>query len=90
MSQTLLTSTQAGAKVGLSAKAFNERLYQKGILNKRGRPSRKHKGVYKPFWELLDTRYGRNIPSHYNVNSVRFYESMLPELFVKVEIGELL
>ena len=90
MSVVLLTSTQAGAKAGLSAKAFNELLYKKKILNKRGRPSKKQKGVFKPFWELLDLKYGQNIKSHHNVNNVKFYESMLPTLFDAVGIRGLI
>lgn len=85
----LLTSTQAAAKAGLSAKAFNELLYKNKILNKRGRPSKKNPKLFKPFWDLLDTRYGRNIASYHNVNNVRWYESMLPELFEKVGLGGL-
>jgi hypothetical protein len=87
MSQVLLTSTQVASKIGLSAKAFNELLYKKGILNKRGRPSKKHKGVFKPFWYLLEPTYGKNIKSHHNVNNVKFYEHTLLSLFKEIGVG---
>jgi len=86
----LLTSTQAAAKAELSAKAFNELLYKKEILNKRGRPSKKNPQIFKPFWFLLDLKYGRNYPNAHGGNTVKFYENMLPTLFRAVGRGGLI
>ena len=85
----LLTSTQVAAKVGLSAKVFNELLYKKEILNKRGRPSKKNPQTFKPFWFLLDLKYGQNNPNPHGGNTVKFYENMLPTLFTAVGRGGL-
>lgn len=89
MKKVLLNSTQAGARVGLSAIYFNELLYKKGVLNKRGRRSQKNPKNFKPYWDLLDLKYGTNNPTPYGGNNVKFYDNMLPTLFKYVGVGSL-
>jgi hypothetical protein len=89
MPRVLLNSTQVAVKAGLSAKAFNELLYKKEILNKRGRQSKKNPKVFKPYWDLLDLKYGQNNRTPHGGNNVKFYENMIPTLFSAVGVGSL-
>jgi len=85
----LLTSTDVAKRAGLSAVKLNAILYSKGILNKRGRPSKKDPKVFKPFWEILEFKFGKNIPSHHGGGVVKFYPHMVDELLVEAGLGGL-
>lgn len=82
--KTLLTSTQVAQRAGLSVVKFNEILYNKKVLNKRGRPSRKNPRVFKPFWELLESEFGKNIPSMHGGGTVKFYANKVDDLLSRV------
>ena len=91
MSRILLTSTQVAEKVNLSSKRFNELLYEKKILNKRGRRSKKDPKKFKPYWDLIELKYGQNFPRPYfGGNTVRFYEDMVETMFADIGIGSLI
>jgi hypothetical protein len=90
MKREPLSSTQAGAKAGLSAEAFNKLLYSKNILNKRGRPSKSCPGTFKPYWDLIEKEYGYTTPDNHGGLNVRFYSDKLPDLFKRVGLKGLL
>lgn len=86
----LLTVTQVAKRAGLSAKKFNEILYAKNVINHRGRPSKKDPKVMKPFWELLEHEFGKNIPNHHGGGSVKFYANKVDDLLCHVGLGGIL
>ena len=86
----LLTPTDVAKRAGLSAKKFNELLYSKKIINKRSRKSKKDPTKWKPYWELLEFEYGKNIPSFHGGGVVRFYPNMVDVLLRDVGVGGVL
>ena len=86
----LLTATQVAKTVSLSAVKFNEILYAKNVINKRGRPGKKDPKVMKPFWELVEHEFGKNMPNFHGGGTVKFYENKVSALLSRVGLGGIL
>ena len=78
--KNLLTPTQVAKRAGLSAVKFNEILYAKKVINKRGRPSKKDPKVMKPYWDLVRMEFGKNIPSYHGGGNIKYYPHKVDEL----------
>ena len=88
----LLTSTEVAKRVGLSAVAFNKHLQNKGVMYRRGRESRKHKGVHKPYWWIDDDylKFGVNKIQFTGGSIPRWYESRVDEFINSIGLGGVL
>ena len=89
--RTLLSSTDVGKRIGMSAVMVNKVLKEKGVMYRRGRPSKKLKGVIKPYWWIADEwiAFGVNQRNHHGGSTPKFFSDKVDELTLEIEQGGL-